>query len=114
MDNEVHNEHNLDLENIERLFDKEIRQALSPVFAKSTQELLPHYLPDLPISELSPEELDLYNRAYAIVGEMVKRGDVDVVFEHDNNATEADTLVLHAEVTRPKFKWSSQGGKKVD
>lgn len=63
----MHNEHQPDQgeshENVAQLFEREIRKSLSPMWAKSTQELLPGYLPNKPRGEYTKDELALYKSA---------------------------------------------------
>ena len=86
-------------------------QALSPVWAKSVQELLPGYLPDKATSEYTKEELSLFRFAYGLLGEMVKNGKVEMIFE--DTTTSAEKTVMDTESTaQAKFKLVTSGGKK--
>ncbi len=60
MNNErMQSEKNVLPEHTEAEINRMLLQALSPVWAKSVQELLPGYLPDKATSEYSKEELSL-------------------------------------------------------
>ncbi len=86
-------------------------QALSPVWAKSVQELLPGYLPDKATSEYSKEELSLFRFAYGLLGDMVKNGSVEVIFE-DTTQRNEKTIMDTESTARLKFKLVTSGGKK--
>lgn len=92
----------------EALFLKEIRQSLSPTWPKSIQELLPGYLPDLPFSELSPDEQASYQCAYHLLGTLVREEVADVTFAHEQSL---DTESGHEEVARPRFTLHVDQGK---
>jgi len=101
-----------EIEHTEQLFRRELRSALSEAWPKTTQELLPGYLPDKPTSELSREELASYQSAYRILGEMVKNDEAEVVFEEDCVTSPSNPVLAHETTARPKFKLKSHGGKK--
>jgi hypothetical protein len=100
------------LENEPQLLEREIRQALSATWPKSVQELLPGYLPDRPIAELSKAELASYRSAYALLGELVKKDEVEVVFVEESATTPADLSIENEYKARPKFKLKTNGGKR--
>jgi hypothetical protein len=100
------------LERDPRLLEREIRQALSALWPKSVQELLPGYLPNLPVGELSKKELDCYRSAYTFLGELVKQDEVEVVFIEEPLLTPTDPLIENEYRARPKFKLKMNGGKK--
>ena len=105
------NERGTSTEQREAEINRMILEALSPVWAKSVQELLPGYLSDKPTSEYTKEELSLFHLAYGLLGEMVKNGKVEVIFE--DTTTSAEKTVMDTESTaKPKFKLVSSGGKK--
>lgn len=105
------NERGTSTEQREAEINRMILQALSPVWAKSVQELLPGYLPDKATSEYTKEELSLFRFAYGLLGEMVKNGKVEMIFE--DTTTSAEKTVMDTESTaKPKFKLVSSGGKK--
>ncbi len=99
-------------EGVEQLFTREIKQALSPTWAKTTQELLPGYLPDRPTSELSKEELALYRTAFQIVGKMVEDDEVEVLFGESGTATRKSPALGDESLARPRFKLKTHGGKR--
>lgn len=101
-------------ENLEQLFAQEIHRALSPTWAKSTQELLPGYLPNKSPGEYTPDELDQYRIAYAIVGKMVQEGKVEVVFQEESLPSNPDSPVENETMAVPRFKLVTQGGKKSE
>lgn len=97
---------------MEQLFEREIRKALSPFWAKTVQELLPGYLPDKLTGELTEKELAHYRSAYKILGEMVKNNEIEVVFRDEPVPLPAHPLVENETRARPQFKLKSNGGKK--
>lgn len=99
-------------ENLEQLYEQEIRKALSPTWAKSTQELLPGYLPNKPTGEYSKEELEQYRIAYAILGEMTERGEVEVIFEEESLAPTPGRVIEDETIAIPRFKLVTSGGKR--
>lgn len=99
-------------EDTEAIFDQEIRRSLSPVWAKSTQELLPGYLPNKSRGEYSKDELARYKIAYGLLGEMVKGGEVEVLFEAEAAEPKPDSPVEGEAIAVPRFKLVTQGGKK--
>lgn len=96
----------------QQLFEREIKKALSPAFAKTIQELLPGYLPDKPQGEYDTEETARYRKAYKIVGEMVKRGEVTTIHQEGGEEERTADGVYMSGVARPKFKLNVSGGKK--
>src|SRR3989338_5574565 len=100
------------LENGPQLFEREIRRALSATWPKSVQELLPGYLPNRPIAELSKAELASYRSAYELLGEFVKKDEVEVVFVEESSTTPTDLLIENEYRARPKFKLKTDGGKR--
>lgn len=112
MNNEkVPSERNISPEHSETEINRMLLQALSPVWAKSVQELIPGYLPDKATSEYSKEELSLFRLAYRLLGEMVKNGKVEVIFE-DTTPQNEKTVMDTESTTKPKFKLVTSGGKK--
>lgn len=99
-------------EDIAVLFEQEIRQALSPVWAKSTQELLPGYLPNKPRGEYSKEDLARYKIAYGLLGDMVKAGEVEVLFMEEAATPIPDSPLEDEIIAIPRFKLVTSGGKK--
>lgn len=111
MNGEKMNERGTSTEQREAEINRMILEALSPVWAKSVQELLPGYLSDKPTSEYTKEELSLFHLAYGLLGEMVKNGKVEVIFE--DTTTSAEKTVMDTESTaQAKFKLVTSGGKK--
>lgn len=109
----MQSEKNVLPEHTEAEINRMLLQALSPVWAKSVQELLPGYLPDKATSEYSKEELSLFRLAYGLLGEMVKNGTVEVVFE-DTTQQDKKTVMDTESTTKPKFKLVSSGGRKSE
>jgi hypothetical protein len=99
-------------EGVEQLFEREIRQALSPAWAKTTQELLPGFLPNKSTGELTQEELAHYRSAYKILGEMVKNDEVEVVFRDEKVPPSTNPLIENETHARPQFKLKTHGGKR--
>lgn len=99
-------------EDTAQLFEREIRQSLSPVWAKSTQELLPGYLPNKPRGEYSKDDLARYKIAYGLLGEMVKSGEVEVLFTEEAATPIPDSPLEDETVALPRFKLVTHGGKK--
>jgi hypothetical protein len=99
-------------ESLEQLYEQEIRKALSPTWAKSTQELLPGYLPNKPTGEYSKDELAQYRIAYAILGEMTERGLVEVLFEEEPLAPTPGRVIEDETIAIPRFKLVTSGGKR--
>ncbi len=99
-------------ENTAEIFDREIRRSLSPVWAKSTQELLPGYLPDKPRGEYAEDELARYKIAFTLLGEMAKRGEVEVSFEEEVLPSMENSPMNHETIAIPRFKLVTSGGKK--
>ncbi|OGZ11496.1 MAG: hypothetical protein A3C93_01100 [Candidatus Lloydbacteria bacterium RIFCSPHIGHO2_02_FULL_54_17] len=97
---------------VEQLFVREIKKALSPTWAKTTQELLPGYLPDRPTPELSKEELALYRTAFQIVGKMVEDDEVEVLFGEGDAVTRRSPSISDETLARPRFKLKTHGGKR--
>ncbi len=100
--------------NLEQLYAQEIKKALSPTWAKSTQELLPGYLPNKSPGEYTPDELERYRIAYAIVGKMVNEGEVEVLFEEESLTPNPDLPVENETIAIPRFKLVTHGGKKSE
>ncbi len=98
-------------ENLEIVFEREIKKALSPVWAKSIQELLPGYLPNKQTGEYTRNDLDMYKKAFTIVGSMVKSGVAEAVFEETDN-TSSNSNLEYEHITQQKFKLASHTGKK--
>ncbi len=111
MSNEGETHHKESQEDLRSLYEREISRALSPVWAKSTQELLPGHLPNKARGEYTEEELAQYQIAYGILGERVKSGEVEVIFESEeatpiqNSPLEGETIAI------PRFKLVTLGGK---
>lgn len=101
-------------ENMEELFAREIRKALSPTWAKSTQELLPGYLSNKPRGTYTSDELAQYKIAFGILGAMVKSGEVEVTFEEETAPDVADALHDVSVTAVPRFKLVTHGGKKSE
>lgn len=114
MKHEGHPEENESRENLEQLYEQEIRKALSPTWAKSTQELLPGYLPNKSPGEYSHEELDQYRIAYAILGKMTQDGELEVSFEEESVEPAPDSPVENETIAIPRFKLVTNGGKKSE
>lgn len=114
MKHEGQSEGNESRENIEQLFEWEIRKALSPTWAKSTQELLPGYLPNKSPGEYTQEELDQYRIAYAILGKMTQDGELEVLFEEESLPTNPDSSVENETIAIPRFKLVTNKGKKSE
>lgn len=112
MNNERESDQGESQESIIELFEREIHQALSPTWAKSTQELLPGYLPNKPRGEYTQEELVLYQSAYGLLGEMVKRGEVEVTFDKEVQALIPDNPLESETIATPRFKLVTHSGKK--
>lgn len=102
------NENNTEITEV--VLENEISRSLSLVFAKSVQELLPGYLPNKLPDEYTDRELKLYQKAYAIVSELVQLGKVEVSFRDITKET-IDSISENERIRRPVFKLIS-GGKK--
>lgn len=109
----ISSERTISLEQLKMEINRMLLQALSPVWAKSVQELIPGYLPDKATSEYSKEELSLFRLAYGLLGNMVKDGSVEVVFE-DTSKHEEKTVMDTESTAKPKFKLVTSGGKKME
>ena len=100
-------------ESMKEVFEREIHAALSPVFAKTLQELLPGYLPLRQPLEFSTNDILLYKLAYSIITELIEQKAVEVIF-----VTVKDTVddVGEGEMAERKserrYRLSSGGGKK--
>lgn len=114
MKHEGQPEGNESQESTEQLFEREIRKALSPTWAKSTQELLPGYLANKSLGEYTEEELDQYRIAYAILGKMTQNGELEVLFDEESLATNPDSPVENETIATPRFKLVTNGGKKSE
>jgi hypothetical protein len=76
----------------------------------SVQELMPGYLPDKETKEYTKEELSLFRFAYKLLGNMLKEGRVEVIFE---DTTERPPSNLDSEtIAKPKFKLIQSSGTK--
>ena len=100
------------MEEVGELFGREIRKALSSTWPKSTQELLPGYLPNKLNTEYDQRELALYQCAYNILGDMVKEVTVEVVFDEEQLVSDPDLHIEHETRAVPRFKLVTNGGKK--
>ncbi len=107
MEHPPHNENApLDLE-------KEVYAGLSATWFKTVQEILPGHLRDLPKAKLTEEELQLYNDAYTVLGNMVKEKNVEVSFREEETPVSGDGT-SHTTLRRPQFKLKTERGKKED
>ncbi len=114
MKQEQMREPNESSESIEQIFAREIHKALSPTWAKSTQELLPGYLPNKPRGTYTSGELEQYKIAFGILGEFVRRGEAEVLFEEDESPDVVDALQDVSVTATPRFKLVTHGGKKSE
>ncbi len=108
----MQSEQNISPEYTKEDINSMLLQALSPVWAKSVQELIPGYLPDKATNEYSKEELSLFRFAYKLLGEMVKDGKVEVIFE-DTSAPTQNSVMDTESTAKPKFKLVNSGGTKA-
>lgn len=99
-------------EGVEALFTRELKKALSTTWPKTTQELLPGFLPDKPTNELTKEELEQYRSAFKILGEMVERDEVEVLFGEGDRTSRKTPALADERLARPRFKWKTHGGKR--
>jgi hypothetical protein len=90
----------------------EIESGLSTTWWKTVQEVIPGKLRNAPKQVLTEAELKLYQRAYKMLGVMVKEGRVEVSLRpEDDLKVEGDTVYTRS--NRHQFRLISSGGEPV-